>query len=662
MSSRARHSRLPRLSSRTTILLLLAAVLFFSVDSIFREKGSFDFWLMRAVRDFENPFIEWNFRTTSRLTDSRYAIAFWGVLLVAFTWKKRWLDSLAVAVIPVAGLISFLIQGIVRQERPDPAVFEPGIFRDSSRNFSMNDYESFPSGHVAGGMLLWGYIFVLAGRIPNRPLRLSVRAFALWIVVLVGPSRMWLGVHWGTDVLVGYALGGLWLAVILTCYRAMAPSTAGVPLIRSGVVTHPEALPHAHALTSTLLFRDGRVYKIYNPGFVPRLIYWMAFQAPFGYAHNRLAAEAAVHRRNLAAKLTEAWFGTPRVSPALGVAEVSGRLAIVGHYTEGKEPADHQKARDFLFDIARRFDEVGLPTWQIDPRQPRSLGNILETPSGEYVIIDLESGLVSPLASPRAWWRAIRRGLVPMYDDIFFDLTRAYVTKEESRLRKERGDAWFEELAELLANAEGMIAAWHESEPRWWSRTVLFFEHGFGIPDTRAAIRRRTNAGREKADTWIEGAIDTWRREDRLTDDEADNLRASLLAPGTQAVLPHFGVHLVIGIALRFPFGAITRAAYTTINLLYALIRFLVHRTTWAKFRLDFSIHSPIVILLAMVPGFGTFAYLASGPIWRNHLLARVALDAVAEKVPFKLYRRFGVKRIIARPIRTGSIVSAGPR
>lgn len=651
------HS-IPRVPLRAAGLLLVLIVVALTIDATIRERGDFDYWFLNTVRRLQFPGVETVMRAASTITSTNVAVSLWLLLLAAFFVSRRWLDVAAMFAIPTVGIVNWVIRAIIGRTRPDPTRLDPPV-SDSElyRMLHSNDFQSFPSGHVAGGILLWGFIFFLAGDLHSRVLRVTVRTFAVGVIVLVGPSRMWLGAHWASDVVTGYSLGGLWLLCILAAYRVMAPTMRGIPLIHAAPVQHPEASAHAHALTSTLLFGDGKVWKIYNPGFVPRFIYWMAFQAPFGYAHNRLALEAAVLRRNLAAKLTDAWFGSPRVSPALGVGEVAGRLALIGHYTDGVEPRDHDRARAYLFDLAERFDRAGLPTWQIDPRQPRSFGNILETEAGEYVVIDLESGLVSPMASPRAWFRAIRRGLVPMYDDVFFDLTRAHIAEEETRLRRERGDAFYEELATLAIEAEAATAAWHASEPRVWSHAVTAIESGFGIKTWPRRLAAWGRSGREHADDWISGAIDGWHDEARLTSTEAENLRASLLSPGTQAVLPHFGVHLVIGMVLRFPFGAISRVAYTTANLLIAVVRFAMRRITWERFRRDLSIHSPLVILIAALPGFGSFSYMASGPIWRNHLLARVVVDAVGQKVPFHLYQRFGFRRLVARPIR-----SAAPR
>jgi hypothetical protein len=56
------------------------------------------------------------------------------------------------------------------------------------------------------------------------------------------------------------------------------------------------------------------------------------------------------------------------------------------------------------------------------------------------------------------------------------------------------------------------------------------------------------------------------------------------------------------------------------------------------------------VALLSAIPGFGTFAYLAAKPVRSNRLLLRATGDAALKKVPFKLYRRSGLPRLIARP------------
>ncbi len=65
---------------------------------------------------------------------------------------------------------------------------------------------SFPSGHSAGNMMFFGALALLAG---GR----VAQALAATMILLIGVSRVWLGVHWPSDVLAGWIEGLGWLAL-----------------------------------------------------------------------------------------------------------------------------------------------------------------------------------------------------------------------------------------------------------------------------------------------------------------------------------------------------------------------------------------------------------------------------------------------------------------
>jgi undecaprenyl-diphosphatase len=77
-------------------------------------------------------------------------------------------------------------------------------------------HHSFPSGHAMVSMVIYGFIsYILAEQFPQW--RKQISALSAVLILAIGFSRLYLGVHWPTDVLAGYAIGLAWLiACILT--------------------------------------------------------------------------------------------------------------------------------------------------------------------------------------------------------------------------------------------------------------------------------------------------------------------------------------------------------------------------------------------------------------------------------------------------------------
>lgn len=72
---------------------------------------------------------------------------------------------------------------------------------------------SFPSGHVLSFVACFGFLAYLARR------RKIISLFFIGLIVLIGPSRIYLRDHWINDVLVAYFLGGIWLILIVHFYK-----------------------------------------------------------------------------------------------------------------------------------------------------------------------------------------------------------------------------------------------------------------------------------------------------------------------------------------------------------------------------------------------------------------------------------------------------------
>jgi undecaprenyl-diphosphatase len=81
--------------------------------------------------------------------------------------------------------------------------------------------ESFPSGHVTFYVCFFGFLFFVAyARLRKGSLtRRAAMTLCALPVLLIGPSRVYLGAHWPSDTLGAYLFAGLWLALSIHLYR-----------------------------------------------------------------------------------------------------------------------------------------------------------------------------------------------------------------------------------------------------------------------------------------------------------------------------------------------------------------------------------------------------------------------------------------------------------
>ena len=132
------------------------------------------------------------------------------VVLAAATWfSLRWGDSRSAAELAatLAGAIILYDIGkaVVHRTRP-PAIYHVGYSFSGA---------SFPSGHTTVAIAMWGMLaFLLASRAPPHT-RKGLVVGAVVLTVAIGASRIYIGAHWPTDVIGGYALGGAWLAGLM---------------------------------------------------------------------------------------------------------------------------------------------------------------------------------------------------------------------------------------------------------------------------------------------------------------------------------------------------------------------------------------------------------------------------------------------------------------
>ncbi len=73
---------------------------------------------------------------------------------------------------------------------------------------------SFPSGHALIAIALYGLLtYIIYLNLKNKSQKIATVSIGTILILLIGISRLYLGVHYGSDVLGGYIIGSLWLAV-----------------------------------------------------------------------------------------------------------------------------------------------------------------------------------------------------------------------------------------------------------------------------------------------------------------------------------------------------------------------------------------------------------------------------------------------------------------
>jgi undecaprenyl-diphosphatase len=101
-------------------------------------------------------------------------------------------------------------------ERPRPEIY-------LIEGYTLPESFSYPSGHVVFYSIYFGIILLLSLAAKNAPLwlRLLLISISVSLIVLIGYSRVYLGVHWPTDVMGGYLLGLALLLLFLVFYQVV---------------------------------------------------------------------------------------------------------------------------------------------------------------------------------------------------------------------------------------------------------------------------------------------------------------------------------------------------------------------------------------------------------------------------------------------------------
>ena len=176
----------------------------------------FDLKISHELQEEKNPVFALVMQGVSVIGDTWFGIVIVGVVS-AFYFARCQLPE---AVFILATLSNFVLTSFLKVlvARPRP----PYFFLDPTDILQFINQYSFPSGHVLFFVVFFGFIAYLTWIHQTGFARIVVIAICSALVMLIGPSRVYLGAHWASDVVGSYIIGFLWLFVLTLGYQLVS--------------------------------------------------------------------------------------------------------------------------------------------------------------------------------------------------------------------------------------------------------------------------------------------------------------------------------------------------------------------------------------------------------------------------------------------------------
>ena len=164
----------------------------------------FDLKIISYIQSLENEYLTVFYKMITIIADT-YQSAIITILLVTFLYfKKHYKEALFLAItMTTCGLAMPLLKNIFSRERPN-----------FYRLIEISGY-SFPSGHTTSATTMYLTLAIILLSIMKKLNKYFVFSIAVLGIVIIGGSRIYLGVHYPTDVMAGICLG---ISIVSTVY------------------------------------------------------------------------------------------------------------------------------------------------------------------------------------------------------------------------------------------------------------------------------------------------------------------------------------------------------------------------------------------------------------------------------------------------------------
>lgn len=209
------------------LALAVGALVFFAwlTDEMLEgATRNFDESIRSAVHAFAAPALTSVMMAASFLGSTLFLIGFGIVVFIIFFLLKRRRAAIVFALTMLGSTVLLVtLKTVFHRTRPDP-------FFDTVLPVSY----SFPSGHALSSFCFYGALAaIITNRINNRLIQILIWIFAALLVALIGLSRIYLGVHYPSDVLAGYTVALIWVVTVAIGDRLLRAKKGNAETIES---------------------------------------------------------------------------------------------------------------------------------------------------------------------------------------------------------------------------------------------------------------------------------------------------------------------------------------------------------------------------------------------------------------------------------------------
>jgi membrane-associated phospholipid phosphatase len=207
--------RASRLRSKRFLIGLLVALVFVAGFAWLARTVAYfpiDLQITRALQSIEAAPVQQLFHAVSWVGFPPQSNYIFGTVILALFLVGLRLEAVmtAFAAVGSAGLW-FLLAPLIDRPRPSPELVRVAMELPTG---------GFPSGHALNLTAIFGFLIYLAlVLLADVRWRVPVVAVLAIPVVFIGAARVYDGAHWASDVLGGYLIGGIWLALTIELYR-----------------------------------------------------------------------------------------------------------------------------------------------------------------------------------------------------------------------------------------------------------------------------------------------------------------------------------------------------------------------------------------------------------------------------------------------------------